>query len=89
MASPQSRLKSLRLRWFLIRRIFLDLTNVSVQVILFPLNLVLGDSLIFFWHGKENYSDDVDSVDSLFVWHVGHIASVMAADSFKLPNFFQ
>ena len=43
----------------------------------------------FFWHGKENYSDDVDSVDSLFVWHVGHIASVMAADSFKLPNFFQ
>ena len=45
----------------------------------------------FFYHGKENnYSDDVDSVDSLFVWHIGHIASVMAADSFKLfLEFFQ
>ena len=48
MTTPHSRPKSLRLRWFFIRRIFLDLTNVSVHVILFPLNLVLGASLSFF-----------------------------------------
>ena len=51
----KSRLKSLGLRWFFIWRFFFYLTNVSVQVILFPLNLFLRASLTFFlaWKVKE------------------------------------
>ena len=49
---------------------FFDLTNVSVQVILFPLNLVLRASLTFLtWKVKEA-SDNVDSIDSHFVRHI-------------------
>ena len=48
MVSFHSGLKSLGLRWLFILANSFNLTNVSVQVILFPLNLVLSVCLTFF-----------------------------------------
>ena len=68
-----------------------DLTNVSVQVILFPLNFVLRASLTIFWNGKQKKRlGDVDSLASQFVGYILHITSVMTADLFEVfLEFFQ
>ena len=48
MAIFHSRLKPLGLGWLFIWQFFFDLINGSIQLILFPLNLVLRASLTFF-----------------------------------------
>ena len=49
---------------------FFDLTNVSVQVILFPLNLVLRASLIFFgMESKKSDENETKMILSILTLH--------------------